>query len=419
VKKSRVTIIVLFAVLGTVLLLYFIYSNSSDKKHSWYENYKIESKEPYGMYFIRKLLEGYRPDSKFTINSKKALHQLLDSGMINSNTDYIFIGQSIYLDERDTKALMNFVKAGHDAFIASQQLPDSLMLKLDRFECAETFYYSGEELDAATMNFYHDTLAINKGYTFRYRLGSEDERYYWQSLASETLCDSMQAVVPLGYITNGYVNFFRIRHGDGYFYFHANPIVFTNYFMRVYDKVEYASGIFSHLRGRNIVWDEFSKIPFFYSQNNPYNSPLYFIMQQPSLKYAWWMLLACVILYVLFAAKRTQRVIPVLEQKTNSSLEFVNLVAALHYQNGNHLDIARKKMKYFLYFVKSRYGIHAHLFDTALQQRLADKSKVSLSEIKDIFDNFKLIDQYSYSNIESDKLTRLFYSIENFYKHCK
>jgi hypothetical protein len=419
VKQSRITIIILFAVLGTLLLLYFIFSGPSNKRHSWFENYKAESNEPYGTSFIQKLLEGYRPEGNFIYNSQKPLHKLLDSSSLRMNTDYIFIGQSLYLDDRDTRALLNFVKSGNDALIVCDAVPDSLISALDRYECDESLFFSGEELDSATFNFYHDSLKSEHGFIYRYRWGSEDMPYYWRSLASEAICDSAQAIVPIGYLTNGYVNFLRIQHGDGNLYLHSNPIAFTNYFMRTVDKAEYASIVFSHLRGHDIIWDEFSKIPFFFSGTNPYSSPLYYIMQQPSLKYAWWMLLAGIVLYVVFAAKRTQRVIPVLEQKTNSSLEFVNLVASLHFQNGNHLDIARKKMRYFLHFVKTRYGIHAPVFNAALIQRLSDKSKVPLMEVNTIFDNYKLIDQYSYSNIDPEKLGRLFYSIENFYKQCK
>src|SRR5690606_3172074 len=141
-------------------------------------------------------------------------------------------------------------------------------------------------------------------------------------------CDSTRSITPLGYQEDGGVNFIRIAAGNGNLYLHSNPLVFTNYFLTNEENVAYASAVFSHLRGKGIVWDEYSKIPFA-GNNNAYNSPLYYILQQPSLKYAWWLLLLTVLLYVVFAARRTQRVIPVIDPKTNSSLEFVNLISSL------------------------------------------------------------------------------------------
>ena len=100
--------------------------------------------------------------------------------------------------------------------------------------------------------------------------------------------------------------------------------------------------------------------------------------------------------------------IPVIEAKTNSSLEFVNLVSRLYYKNGNHLDMAHKKMKYFLYFVRSKYGIHAEKFKEDQIRRLAEKSKVALGEIEAIFHQYYLIEDRFKQNIEANRLVDLY-----------
>ena len=180
----------------------------------------------------------------------------------------------------------------------------------------------------------------------------------------------------------------------------------------------YASGVFSHLRGKNMIWDEYSKLPF-WDDGNAYNSPLYYILQQPSLKYAWWLLLLSVVIYVFFAAKRTQRIIPVLEPKTNTSLEFVNLISSLHYQNGNHLDMVKKKMKYFLYFIRSKYGIHAQTFTDGDIQKLSEKSKVNIHDVHLIFNQYNLIERNFANDIEANRLVDFYHAIEKFYTNCK
>jgi hypothetical protein len=122
---------------------------------------------------------------------------------------------------------------------------------------------------------------------------------------------------------------------------------------------------------------------------------------------------------VVFGAKRMQRVIPVIEAKSNTSLEFVNMISRLHYKNGNHLDMAHKKMKYFLYFVRSKYGIHTERFNEAHIRRLAEKSKVNLSEVEVIFSRYYLIEEKFKNNIEANRLVDLYDSIDNFYRQSK
>ena len=124
-------------------------------------------------------------------------------------------------------------------------------------------------------------------------------------------------------------------------------------------------------------------------------------------------------LYVIFAAKRKQRVIPVLEVKNNTSLEFVKMISALHYQNGNHLDMARKKMKYFQYFIRSKYGIQAQTFTKEHMAKLAEKSKVGIGVVQLIFSEYAIIEKNSYYNTEASRLVNFYFAVDNFYRHCK
>lgn len=418
-KTNRITLIVLFSVLVVVLLVYFIFFDSGEKRYQWFENYKAGNNQPYGTLFIRKMLETYHPEGRFIFNDRTRLRDLLDSVKKDRPTDYVFIGESLHLSTSDAEALKAFISAGNNAFISSLEPNNELMGWIfNSAECNTVFAFKTEKAETATLNFYHDTLRTDKGHRFTYRFGNKDTDYYWMWLNPDIFCDSTHAIVPLGNITPGGVNFVKMPYGSGNLYIHATPIAFTNYFMTKPDNVAYASGVFSHLKGQDIIWDEYSKTPF-RRDDDEYDSPLYYIMQQPSLKYAWWMMLATVLLYIFFAARRTQRVIPVLEPKANTSLEFVKLISSLHFQNSNHLDIARKKMKYFLYFIRARYGIQAQHSREEQIRRLAEKSKVNEQQIRAIFEQYDVIERHAHYNTTQDRLVDLYYSIEYFYKHCK
>jgi hypothetical protein len=419
VKNRSNIVLILLLVLGAVLVTYY-YLSDDDLKYQWYENYRADNDQPYGLKFMKKLLESYRPNGKFVFNDDKSLKKILDSASIGGNADYIFIGQNMFLQESDLDALVNFVKSGNDALIISSQEPTDLLTRIYFKECGTEFtYYARQPVDSIITNFFHDTLKTSSGYRYRYHFAREDAQYYWQQVSPTVFCDATKAIVPLGYHNEGQVDFVKIPVEKGNVYLHCNPLLFTNYFLINRDKLDYAAGVFSHLRGNDIVWDEYSKIPLASNNNrNRSSSPLYYVLQQRSLKYAWWLLLITAVLYVFFAAKRKQRVIPVLEKKSNTSLEYVNLISTLHYKNGNHLDMARKKMKYFLYFIRSRYGVSTDSIKEEQIKRIAEKSKMNVEDVRIIFDQYQYIERFT-DNIEANRLLNLYYAIENFYQKCK
>ncbi len=417
-KQKKVTIIVVIAFITMAVGFYYIFLNAPTR-YQWFENYRATSEEPYGAAFIFNMLKSYRPGGEFTFNEKTPLRSLLSDVDDAESTDYVIIGHNIFLDEGSASALAEFIEAGGNAFIATLTPPEQILSAVYYQECGLPIEFEERRTEEVSMNFFHGDLEADRGGPYAFRIGAEHFPYSWDFISETVFCDSTRTITALGYQDDNHVNFIRIKVGKGNLYLHSNPLAFSNYFMIKEQNMRYASGVFSHLQGENIIWDEFSKIPLPGAHNNAYNSPLYYILQQPSLKYAWWLLLITVLLYVVFGGKRKQRVIPVLEPKRNTSLEFVNLISQLHYRNGSHLDMAQKKMKYFLYFVRSKYGIHAEKFRDADIHRLSEKSTVPFEEVDVIFSRYYLIEERFRNNIEANRLVDLYDAIENFYKQSK
>lgn len=415
-NKSRAPLIIVIIVAAICLLYFFSGDGDSALKYQWQESYKAESNQPYGTSIIRDVLQ-FEAKDKFVYNKSTPLKKLLENPGSFSNCTYVLIGQSVHLDDTDIDALLEFINSGNDVFMSTLEAPAQLVGMI-HYDCESELTYESKFARTVKTNFFNSSFKKADGYDYTFRFGREDEFYHWYSVYPFHFCDSAKMAVPLGYQDADEVNFIKLPHGAGNLYLHTNPLTFTNYFMIQPEKVEYASTAFSHLRNRkSVIWDEYSKIPFAGNQNS-YNSPLYYIMQQPSLKYAWWLLLITIGLYVLFAAKRAQRPIPVLEVKSNTSLEFVKMVSSLHYLNGNHMDMAKKKMKYFLYFVRSKYGIQETTFTSDTITKLSEKSKVDRTYIADIINQYNSIEGMQF-NILPATLTSFFDAVEKFYKHCK
>ena len=81
--------------------------------------------------------------------------------------------------------------------------------------------------------------------------------------------------------------------------------------------------------------------------------------------------------------------------------------------------MAKKKMKYFLYFIRTKYGIQTHALTPALLPILAERSGVSQATVKHVFDKWNIIAHFNFGSIEEHRLVDLYYALESFYKTCK
>lgn len=167
-------------------------------------------------------------------------------------------------------------------------------------------------------------------------------------------------------------NFIKIKYGKGHVYVHMEPIVLTNYYLLGTPQGKYyVENIFSFLPDRKTLWfTEIEKIP-------QSVSPMRFILANPPLKYAWWLFLLGLLLFVLFRAKRKQRVIPILQQPRNHSAEFVKSVGNLYLQEGDFHDMMLKKIQYFLYRVRTELLIDTSVLDEYFAKKIQIKTGAS------------------------------------------
>jgi hypothetical protein len=237
-------------------------------------------------------------------------------------------------------------------------------------------------------------------------------------------------MATLGTFNNKYVNFVKIDYGKGSFYIHNNPIIFTNYFLLDSNHLRYASKIFGHLSNGAIYWDPTSRVPAATGQkmNDSNNknknrqfdedSPLQYILSQPALAWAWYLFLASILLYMIFAAKRVQRFIPVLPQKTNDSLGFIKTVGRVYFVQNDSVKLCAEMLQYFQTFIRERYRIPGHFLDkdTPAQTTLIAKSGMDAKIVCTISDYERRIVNRNIAEKDAVELYRL---LKIFYKNCK
>lgn len=405
-QKHRIPIllaVVAIALIGA--MFYFVYE-SSKAKFDWEESgwekkgYDEKSAQPYGTQIVHRLLERFFEGKKLLDIRKEVARELaVDTSSIGDN--YVFIGEAMYLDSIGTKQLLDFVAAGNTAFISSKSIPVDLMSAVYMNACEEAPWndYEMQEDSTALLSLRTPTLP-DSSTEFFYARQNKPQPYHWHYIEDYYFCDSLSQY-PLGYLNQEWVNFAAFPHGKGRFLLHTNPIAFTNFSLSRPETRPYVSGVFSHLSNGNIYWDAISRIPEEVGRRRNGSSnrslaeehPLTYILKQPALAWAWYLIVAMAITWLIFRAKRRQRVIPVLPKNENSSYEFISTIAHLHFREKNYAGLSAQGMRHFLSQLRERYGLIAPLdpesglprTDNDFFKKLAALSELPEQEARRIF----------------------------------
>jgi len=383
-NKYYIILFVAFAV-----LVYLEYSKPKDI--NWKQSYSAEDKIPYGSYILKEELKAAFPE-KAIISNEKTYYQFLKN---ESHSSILFITDEFSPSETDLNILLKHLAAGNNIFIAANEF-SRLISDTLKFEKSYSFYGA-----------FSDTMAE---LSFTNKQFNNEIFVYKKAISNNyfTKFDTTNTTV-LGNNQQG-VNFIKTKFHKGNLYLNLEPLAFTNFAILAEKNFEYPFNALSYLPYGEIVWDEFYKPAKSFRTKQ---TPLYFILETPTLKYAWFIILFGVIFYVLFKGKRLQRIIPVITPPSNTSLEFIETIGRLYFFRGSHKDLAEKKFSYFSEYLRSNYFLKTNNFTNEHYQRIAEKTGVGKNLIADIFNKYRKI--ANQSSISQQELFSLNKDIETFY----
>jgi hypothetical protein len=390
-KKKNIKFLIPLIVILVILTIIKI---AEPEEIDWSKSFARTDKIPYGGYIIYDLAQGLFPESEFVLKELPIYNILKDN--YYSSTNYVFINSYFSPDRLDTEYLLDYVAEGNNVFISAfgiyGDLGDSLKIKV-----YDNFFSE----DSVNINFSLPELESENG--FKYLKGNF-ENYF--SEYDSTL------VQVLGKNENNNVNFIRIRYGNGNFFLNTVPLAFTNYHILNSGNNEYVYKALSHLPVQETFWDDY------YKDGNKFNaSTLQYILSQQALKWAYYIILVSVVLFIFFYGRRRQRIIPVIPPLTNTTVEFVETVGNLYYQQKDFKNIAEKKISFFLDHIRHKYFIKTSSFDADTVRKIADKSSISEAKIKSLFREVEKINHSQ--QITEEELININYQIEKFYERTK
>jgi hypothetical protein len=392
-------------------------------------------KSAYGSSVLAQMLQE-EVDSIGFMTIEDSLQGSLNLSAIPENSNYIFVGKAFFADSSEIDHLLQFVKEGGQAYIISNRVPNQLLeLFLDPNDelvydedLADTEYeFTYNYIERISTNEISAHLAQDSSdmvfarADFKY-VSSNKFRYHpW------AFFDASLATEPsgnrTGYFDETYLNFFEGELGKGRFSFHSNPEFFANYYLLERENQNYQRAIFKNLGSGNIYWDvvnhQFqslgSDMP---DQTTP--GALVFILSQPALKYAWYLLLLGALTYLLLGARRAQSALRVINPNENTSIEYSTAIAELYLQKNDHRKIGLLEIDLFKTFLRERYGMSINRDNEQNEKTLkllALKSNIELEHVNLLFAAFKSC-RIEFK-VSDENLAQLHHDLNHFYTHCK
>lgn len=373
-KKSKIILVIFSLVIIGIIITEIV----RPKPINWRPSYTASSKIPFGCYVLYNELSSIFDNSDIDTVEESVYDVLVDRDKsIGSN--YIFINEYINLDKQETNQMLDYVSDGNTIFISATgfggYLADTLNISI---ESDYNLKEGSTKLSLTHKEYQSEKFDLSRGiYNSHF-----------------TSVDSTNTTI-LGHITylkEDFIddkrpqkfrraNFIKTKFGEGHFILNTTPQAYSNFYM-LKGNQDYVSHTFSYLEDKDVLyWDNYKK-----AGRAIINSPMRFVLNQPALKWGYYLMITGVLLFVFFKSKREQRIIPVIEPLKNSSVEFAQAVGSLYNQNRDFTDLINKKLNYFLEYIRSHFHIDTSILNEKTIQVLASKSGKGMEETKNLIE---------------------------------
>lgn len=360
--------------IGLLIVIIFVAMSIESSKPvtiDWSETYNERHSKPYGL----KVLYEEFTNLFDEVSIKKIRNTPYEYFNAKYNWDeykytiegtYVSIHPYFYTDESSLNELFDFASEGNIVFMSTHEIPhyiqDSLGFKTKYDYQVET----KAEFSFSNDNLWNNSVSFEKGI----------KNIHFTEIDTLT-------TIPLGYqkfsSDSIYTNFIKVPVGDGAFLLHTQPVAFTNFHLLKDEHHKYAEGVLGYLPNRNIFFDSPNKYGVEES-----SSPLRFILSQPPLRWAWFISLLTLLVFILFNVKRKQRIVKIINPLENTTLDFTKTIGNLFYETKDHENVVRKKITYFLEHIRNDYLMDTQVLDEVFIKRLALKAGKDKDEIEDL-----------------------------------
>lgn len=370
----------LWGLIGLIILV-IVLDATADKPVDWTPSYIHTDAKPLGSEVFYQGLQSVAQDLQ--LQGKSPFDVFQDS--IKLSGTYFFLNSYVNITNEESTQLLNWVKEGNTAFIASEGIPKPL---LDSLGLDVSFHVSTTEIEyKPSFNLVDKPLQLSS-----YKTSRKAFEYLYFSKIDSANTKALGLVRQSNSRKNKdrkHTNYITVDWGGGEFLFHLAPQVFSNYFMLDDENSDYTSRTLGYVDlGKSIIWDSYYK-----AGKEQISNPLYYLLSNPYLKSAYYLVIITSLLFVIFGGKRKQRPIPILPPVENRSYEFAQTIAGMYLDQKDHKAIAQKQITSFLEHIRSTYNLPTHDINSEFLRDLALKTGKTYEDLETLFQYIERIDK--------------------------
>lgn len=452
----------LFAML-VLFVLFCLLQVNLPKKFVWSPTFSHVDKQPFGCFVFDSVLTQSLPNGYHV--TKKTFFQL-DQEHAKEKISVLMVVDQQDLKQLDVKYLCNIARRGGKVMVvASSSFDDGrnadtvVVDELERtfkVKIEDGLYFSLRGILAglkAHDNDMYDTIYWNNRETM---YAAQSYRMFYNMVGGTLFVDSVPKVKRLAYTLSaaGYdykldslyvgdftrfdtivdekerierIDTFAIKkvptavsvpYGKGEVIFVSSPLLFTNYGMLEGNTFVYIFRLMSYLADLPVYRTEayVKTDAMLVAEQSPFRE----FIKRPPLRWALYLALLGVVLFMIFTARRRQRVIPIMSKPANRSLEFIQLIGTLYYQRKDHVDLVRKKFKLFAEELRKTAGVDISDVNTDDREYLllAEKTGMNSDRLKKVIRQIRLV-LHSEGNISVEEMRSLIDAMDTIVRHAK
>ena len=452
----------LFAML-VLFVLFCLLQVNLPKKFVWSPTFSHVDKQPLGCFVFDSVLTQSLPNGYHV--TKKTFFQL-DQEHAKEKISVLMVVDQQDLKQLDVKYLCNIARRGGKVMVvASSSFDDGrnadtvVVDELERtfkVRIEDGMYFSLRGILSglkAHDNDMYDTIYWNNRETM---YAAQSYRMFYNMVGGTLFVDSVPKVKRLAYTlsTAGYdykhdslyvgdftrfdtivdkkerierIDTFAIKkipvavsvpYGKGEVIFVSSPLLFTNYGMLEGNTSVYIFRLMSYLADLPVYRTEayVKTDAMLVAEQSPFRE----FIKRPPLRWALYLALLGVVLFMIFTARLRQRVIPIMSKPANRSLEFIQLIGTLYYQRKDHVDLVRKKFKLFAEELRKTAGVDISDVNTDDREYLllAEKTGMNSDRLKKVIRQIRLV-LHSEGNISVEEMRSLIDAMDTIVRHAK
>lgn len=405
--------IILAISLIVLLFIVLLFEIREVADYDWQKRYRYDSDEPYDALVFSEMI-AERFDSVVIIDKRDDLSAFQDT--TEQNALHILLAPSVNISGQYAREYIDFLARGNQSIIITNY-----------FNLSHNEQYLPVYNIPFRDSILHITLDDSRD-TFRF-IHYDDDFSSAKLTFINALSPLYEESIPIiGNVQDDNAVMSYLSIGDGCLYYYYNPLPFANVMSKQEDYLPHFNQTFSRFDPDQVILDHPSKHKFGTSRRGSggsgglgndnginENTPLAYVMLNPSLRWAYYLLLATLLLYVIFRGKRRQKVIPILPKNENTSLEFVETLSHLYKSQNQNAKLVPHMKDIFINKVRAKYFLDYNDPDFAI--KLSKKSKIDIQEIEVLMTRFENAENnYSFSD---DQFLRLNQRLDTFYNNCK